>query len=62
MGFLEGKQNDVVLEFFFSKKKIYFLFKQRHFSNFASQNDVVLGFPFIFTVSSNGWSQIIRGW
>jgi hypothetical protein len=37
----------------------YFLLLQGHFSNFKTQNDVVLGFPSIFTVSSNRWSHFI---
>jgi hypothetical protein len=39
-----------------------FFFQHRHFSNFNTQNDVVLGFPSIFTVSSNGGGHFISSW
>jgi hypothetical protein len=39
----------------------YFLFQEGHFSNSKTQNDVVLGFPSIFTVSFNGGGHFIKG-
>ena len=40
----------------------FFFLLNGHFSNFNTQNDVVLGFPSIFTVLSNGMGHFISSW
>jgi hypothetical protein len=48
----------------FSVFSFNFNFKSKNgnFVTLYTQNDVVLGFPSILTVSSNGWGHFIRGW
>jgi hypothetical protein len=38
---------------------LFFLLCHGHFSNFSTQNDIVLDFSSIFTVLSNGMSHFI---
>ena len=56
--FVEGKRNDAVLGVFFN---FIFYSNKGILVTLHPQNDIILGFPSIFTVLSNGGGQIIKG-